>query len=1079
MMNALATVISRPRTVLTLMVVMVCAGIYTYITIPKEADPDIDVPVFIVNILQEGISPEDAERLLIRPMETELRGLDGLKELTAVASQGLASIVAEFHIDADHAEAAADLREKVDLAKADLPQDAEEPIVREINMSLFPVMVVILSGNVPERTLYRHARKLKDELEAIPSVLRAELTGHREELLEVILDPTKLESYNITQADLINVMTRNNKMVAAGSMDSGNGRFNVKVPGLFETARDVYDLPLKVSGDAVVTLSDVAQIRRTFKDATKFSRYNGKPAITIQVVKRLGDNIVDNNRKVRSVVADQAEAWSDAVKVDFALDQSKFIFEVQDSLQGAIMTAIALVMIVVVATLGMRSALMVGLAIPASFMIGFLLIGLLGMTVNMMLMFGMVLTVGILVDGAIVIVEYADRKMAEGLARKEAYILAAKRMFWPVVSSTATTLAAFMPLLLWPGVPGEFMSYLPLTVIFVLSASLVTAMIFLPVIGTLFGKSEAGAHEAEMARQLTGASRIDYDRIGGMSGLYVRMLRSMIRHPAKVLAASLALVVGVFMAYGEYNSGVEFFVDTEPEQAIALVSARGNLSAREELALVKEVEAKVLDIAGIKSVLTESGTIETGPANLGRGAGLDTPVDQIGQISIELDDYEKRRKGKVILAEIRERTSDLAGIKVEVRKRDDGPATGKDVRLEISGDDLALVEAMTGRVRAHLDANVEGLRDVEDTRPLPGIEWVLTVDRKEAGRYGADIASVGAMIQLVTNGILVAKYRPDDSEDEVDIRVRLPRDDRTINQLDQLRIMTSNGMVPISNFLKREPRPRVNTITRTNGRFSMMVKANTQDGVLADTKVKEIDAWLKAQTWPSGIGFRFRGADEEQRESGAFLTKAMVAALFIMFLILITQFNSFYQAIITLSTIVLSMVGVLIGMLVTGQTFSIIMTGTGVVALAGIVVNNSIVLIDTYNRLRSLGIDVIDATLRACAQRLRPVLLTTITTMCGLLPMALQLNMNFFDRTIQFGSITSIWWVQLSTSIIFGLGFATLLTLVLTPTLLAMPTVYGQIWRRWRRRRKAGQEAPPTQSPAPHTGPAALPDAAE
>ena len=348
MMNALATVISRPRTVLTLMVVMVCAGIYTYITIPKEADPDIDVPVFIVNILQEGISPEDAERLLIRPMETELRGLDGLKELTAVASQGLASIAAEFHIDADHAEAAADLREKVDLAKADLPQDAEEPIVREINMSLFPVMVVILSGNVPERTLYRHARKLKDELEAIPSVLRAELTGHREELLEVILDPTKLESYNITQADLINVMTRNNKMVAAGSMDSGNGRFNVKVPGLFETARDVYDLPLKVSGDAVVTLSDVAQIRRTFKDATKFSRYNGKPAITIQVVKRLGDNIVDNNRKVRSVVAEQAEAWSDAVKVDFALDQSKFIFEVQDSLQGAIMTAIALVMIVVV-----------------------------------------------------------------------------------------------------------------------------------------------------------------------------------------------------------------------------------------------------------------------------------------------------------------------------------------------------------------------------------------------------------------------------------------------------------------------------------------------------------------------------------------------------------------------------------------------------------------------------------------------------------------------------------------------------------------------------------------------------------
>ncbi|MGI9383893.1 MAG: efflux RND transporter permease subunit [Methyloligellaceae bacterium] len=1083
MMNALAAIISRPRTVLTLMVVMVFAGIYTYITIPKEADPDIDVPVFVISITQDGISPEDAERLLIRPMETELRGLDGLKELTATASQGSAAIIAEFHIDVNHAEAAADLREKVDQGKAELPQDADEPVVKEINMSLFPVMVVILSGNVPERTLYRHARKLKDELEALPSVLQADLSGHREELLEVILDPTKLESYNITQAHLIDAMTRNNKMVAAGSMDTGSGRFNVKVPGLFETAKDVYGLPLKVSGDAVVTLSDVAQIRRTFKDATKFSRFWGKPAISIQVVKRIGANIVENNEKVRAIVAAQAKGWPDAVKVDLALDQSKFIFEVQGSLQAAIMTAIALVMIVVVAALGMRSAVMVGLAIPASFMIGFLLIGLLGMTVNMMLMFGMVLTVGILVDGAIVIVEYADRKMAEGLVRKEAYILAAKRMFWPVVSSTATTLAAFMPLLLWPGVPGEFMSYLPLTVIFVLSASLVTAMIFLPVIGTLFGKSEAGAHEAEAARKLAGASQIDYDQIGGMSGVYVRLLRRLIRHPAKVLVASLALVIGIFMAYGEYNNGVEFFVDTEPEQAVALVSARGNLSAREELALVKEVEAEVLKVRGIKVVLTESGTQQAAP-DLGRGAGLDTPVDQIGQITIELDKYEKRRKGKLILAEIRERTRDIAGIKVEVRKRDDGPATGKDVRLEVSGDDLALVEKMTGRVRAHLDANVKGLRDVEDTRPLPGIEWVLTVDRKEAGRYGADIASVGAIIQLVTNGILAAKYRPDDSEDEVDIRVRLPRDDRTINQLDQLRIMTANGMVPISNFLKREPRPRVNTITRTNGRYSMMVKANTQDGVLADTKVKEIDAWIKAQSWPNGIGFRFRGADQEQKESGEFLSKALVAALFIMFLILITQFNSFYQAIITLSTIVLSMVGVLIGMMVTGQTFSIIMTGTGVVALAGIVVNNSIVLIDTYNRLRSLGIDAIDATLRACAQRLRPVLLTTITTMCGLLPMALQLNMNFFDRSIQLGSITSIWLVQLSTAIIFGLGFATLLTLVLTPTLLAMPTVYVQSWRRWRGKEDMVGETEaeprrPRRSRKRRPGPAALPDAAE
>ena len=1071
-MSILETIIRRPRTVLTIMIVMVAAGVFSYLTVPKEANPDIDVPIFYVSIPQEGISPEDAERLLVKPMEKELRGLDGLKEITAVASQGHAGIIVEFDINADHDAAGADIREKVDQAKAELPANAEEPVVNEINMSLFPVLVVTLSGDVPERSLYRHARALKDEIEALPGVLEANLAGHREELLEVIIDPTKLESYNITQAELVRTVTRNNRLVAAGSLDTGQGRFNIKVPGLFETRKDIYGLPLKVSGDAVVTLSDVAEIRRTFKDAVSYSRFNGKPAIAIQVIKRIGANIVATNRDVRSIVDNFTKDWPSTIKLDFALDQSKFIFEVLDSLQSAIMTAIALVMIVVVAALGMRSAAMVGLAIPASFMIGFLLIALLGMTVNMMLLFGMVITVGMLVDGAIVIVEYADRKMAEGMNRADAYVLAAKRMFWPITSSTATTLAAFLPLLLWPGVAGKFMSYLPLTVIFVLSASLITAMIFLPVIGSLVGSTDATGRDAEAARRLAGTAKIDYREITGLSGLYVRFLQRLIRHPAKVIIVSLAMVVGVFSYFGDNNNGVEFFVDTEPEQSLIHVSARGNLSAKEQLAIVRQVERIVLGVDGIKAVFTTTGTDSGGP-KLGTGEGLDTPVDQIGLITIELADFETRRPGKQILAEIRERTAKVPGIKIEVRKREDGPPTGKDIRLEVRGDDLAKIEKVTGKVRTYFDEKVEGLRDVEDTRPLPGIEWLLTVNRKEAGRYGADVASIGAMIQLVTNGVLVGEYRPDDSEDEVDIRVRLPRDDRTINQIDQLRIRTDNGLVPISNFVTRVASQQVNTITRKDGRYVMTIKANTQDGVLADTKVKEVSAWLDTQEWPKGISFRFRGADEDQKESGAFLGKAMVGALFLMFIILVTQFNSFYQAFLTLSTVVLSLVGVLIGMLVTGQTFSIIMTGTGIVALAGIVVNNSIVLNDTFNRLRSQGIEVVDAVLRACAQRLRPVLLTTITTICGLMPMAMQINVNFFERTLQMGSVTSMWWVQLSTAIIFGLGFATLLTLVLTPTMLAMPTIYANAWRKrregfrqWRRNRSG-------------KGTTAMPEAAE
>ncbi|HFQ14799.1 MAG TPA: efflux RND transporter permease subunit, partial [Rhodobacteraceae bacterium] len=468
MMAALEAVLRRPRTVLTVMVVLVVAGIVAYLTIPKEADPDIPVPVFQILVIHNGISPEDAERLLVRPMETELRSLEGLKELTAVAGQGYAVFIVEFNVEVDQDAAARDVREKVDLAEGDLPDGAEDPVIKEINMSLFPTIIATLYGDVPERTLYTHARRLKDQLESISTVLEARLTGHREELLEVIIDGMKLDSYRISQSELIRAVTRNNRLIPAGALDTGQGRFNIKVPGLFVTAKDVMSLPVKVSGDGVVTLGDVAQIRRTFKDAAGYALYNGKPAIAIQIIKRLGSNIVETNAAVRKTVAEFSRDWPKSIHVDYTFDQSKFVFSSLSNLQSSILTAIALVMIIVVAALGLRSALLVGISIPASFMIGFLFVGFFGLTINMMVMFGLVLTVGILVDGAIVIVEYADRKMAEGLDKREAYILAARRMFWPIFSSTATTLAAFLPMLLWPGVAGKFMSFLPMTVIMVL-----------------------------------------------------------------------------------------------------------------------------------------------------------------------------------------------------------------------------------------------------------------------------------------------------------------------------------------------------------------------------------------------------------------------------------------------------------------------------------------------------------------------------------------------------------------------------------------------------------------------------------
>lgn len=1146
MIDALESILSRPRTVITVMIVMVIAGILTYISIPKEANPDIDVPVYLVSINQRGVSPKDSERLLIKPMETQLRGIEGLKEITAVASEGNATIILEFQIGSNKEKILADIRDKVDQAKSQLPVDADEPGVFETNLALQPTIIVTLSGNVPERTLFNHARKLQDEIETISSVKEANLKGTRQEQLEVVLDLLKLQSYNISNEELVRAVTSYNQLVPAGFLDDGNARFNVKLPGLIETPEDVYSIPIKQNGEGVVTLGQVAEIRPNFKDASSYTRVNGQPAMSIEVVKRIGTNIIENNVEVRRVVEAFTKDWPSTIKVNFLIDQSSFIFEVLGSLQSSIMTAISLVMIVVIGALGFRSGLLVGLAIPTSFMIGFLILASLGMTVNMMVMFGLVLTVGMLVDGAIVMIEYADRKMAEGLEPRVAYNRAAKLMLWPIISSTATTLAAFLPLLLWPGVPGEFMSYLPKMVIIVLTASLITALVFVPVTGTaitlmfpwiarnfglvltaiisiivgavIFGLTSqfglplilntivaiigtetlpdlvmpiafiiAGfiaigigflvariilpylAHISfelrkknyvdERAVMLSASAELDPDKLTGMMGYYVRFLRlisgSLIGN-AVVIAMVILTTVSTFIIFSNNNAGVEFFVEEEPDVAIVFVQARGNLSGKDILNIGIEVEKEILQISGIENVVLTA----TAPGG-GRGSGgidsaapQDVPADVVVTMQIELADFSNRRRAIEIFAEIRDRTSGIAGIKVEVRKVEGGPPTGKDVRLQVTSTDYDDLVASVGKIRNFVNT-MDHLKDIEDSRPLPGIEWQIDVNREEAGRYNAGIAQIGYMIQLVTNGVNIGKYRPSGSEDEVDIPVRLPKSQRSLQSLKELRLRTPNGQVPIANFITMTPKQKVTSITRRDGVYAMDIKANILPNIpfegrslTPDDKVAELQTWLDSQEWPSNVYLTFRGADEEQKESGVFLMKAAAGALFLMFIILVTQYNSFYQTFLTLSTVILAIVGVLIGLMLTGQKFSIIMTGTGVVALAGIVVNNAIVLIDTYNRLRSEGIEVSQAVLKTSAQRLRPILLTTITTIMGLVPMALTINMDYFARTVSIGSITSIWWVQLSTAVISGLAFSTMLTLIVTPVMLSLPENIAKFFKK-------------------------------
>ncbi len=1026
-MNALIdAAIEHARPVLLVLALILVTGSVSYLSIPKESDPDVAIPIIYVVVTHDGISPEDAERLLVRPMEKELRSIEGLKELRAVAQQGQAALTLEFEAGFDSDQALNDVREKVDVAKAELPDSSDEPAVHEVNVALFPVLVLSLYGDVPERTLVTVARDLRDKIEGLSGVLEADIAGDREDLLEVLVDPVRMDSYGQSGDDLLRFVSRNNQLVAAGALDSGQGRFAVKVPGLFENVEDVLSLPVKVSGDRVVTFADVAVVRRTFKDPTGFARVNGKPAVTLEISKRIGTNIIDTIEEVRELVAAERAEWPEGIEVQFSQDKSEDIREMLRDLQNNVVSAVLLVMVVVIAALGLRSAGLVGVAIPGSFLAGILVLSLAGLTINIVVLFSLIMAVGMLVDGAIVVVELADRKMAEGHHRREAYSIAAKRMAWPIIAATGTTLAAFMPLLFWPGVVGEFMKYMPITLIATLSASLLMALIFVPTLGSVLGRRAADGGQS--GTSLAAAESGDLNEITGMTRHYVTILRAAVARPGIVVLAAIGLLVGAYALYGNLGRGVEFFPDVEPRNVVIHIHARGDLSVVERDALVKEVEVRILDMPELASVYARSGT----------QFRAEVDEDVIGLIQLELEDWTTRRPAAQILEELRERTASLAGIVLELRKEESGPPVGKPIQIELSARDPNLLDVAASTLRQGL-TEMDELVDVTDSRPIPGIEWQIEVDRAEAGRYGADITTVGNVVQLVTNGIKVGEYRPDDSDDEVEIRLRFPNVDRNIDQLDRLRVPTESGAVPIGNFVSREPAPRVGHLRRSDGRRILTVQADVAEGILADSKVQEIKDWLaESDALDPAVSVEFKGEDEEQREAQGFLLKAFGVALFVMGIILVTQFNSFYQALLILSAVVLSTIGVLLGLLVRGEPFGIVMSGVGVIALAGIVVNNNIVLIDTYNRLRARGVETVEAVLRTGAQRLRPVVLTTVTTILGLLPMVLGVNLDLIGREITIGGPSTQWWTQLATAVAGGLAFATVLTLVLTPCLLVL-----------------------------------------
>ncbi|MEP2718231.1 efflux RND transporter permease subunit [Pseudophaeobacter sp.] len=1191
MIGVVSWAADRARMVIAFILISILVGGFAYSSLPKEGEPDIDIPMLFVSVEFPGISAVDSESLLVKPMETEMVDLDGLDKMTATAAENYAGILLEFDFGWDKSATIADVRDAMNTAQADFPDGAEQYSITEINFSEFPIVIVNLTGAVPERTMARIAKDLQDEIEALDAVLEAAIAGNRDEMVEVVIDPLRLESYDVTAVELINVVQNNNQLIAAGEVETEQGTFAVKIPSSFDDVNDIYALPIKTNGDRVVTLGELAEINYTFEDRTGTARFEGEDTVALQVVKRKGFNLIDTVDLVKEVLAKSQAKWPPELKAAVTLgtsnDQSRVVGSMVSQLEGSVLTAVALVMIVVLASLGSRAALLVGFAIPTSFLLCFAFLALMGVSISNIVMFGLILAVGMLVDGAIVVVEYADKRIKEGTGPMHAYVEAAQRMFWPIVSSTATTLCAFLPMLFWPGVPGEFMGMLPVTLIFVLSASLVVALIYLPVMGGLSGRMSrmfeggsswlrrvfpwwlrallvpptiwgmfAGAMQmlnpeyllppgtasqagvafggltfilSAFAASITlGATKfirreraVDAGYHHTFFGHVIKFIAGNPVMPLVTLAAVGFAIMTVFSAFGENNHGVEFFVTTEPEQATAYVRARGNISLAEKDAMVRQTEEVIMAHPAVVNAFSFAGE---GGLSTGGPSADQSPADTVGQIQFEIIPWEDRPTqtetwffglltrevtatqydGNTVLDELTAETDKIPGIAVEIKALEQGPGTGKPIHLRIRGDSWEALDASALAARAQFDAT-PGLILVEDSLPLPGIDWQIDVDVEKAGRYGADVATVGAMVQLVTRGILLDTMRVDTSDEEIEIRVRLPDEDRVLATLDTLKVRTADGQVPLSNFISRKPVPKLASISRVDQERFYDVKADVETGlstvqiedpdggeqvilayvkhlpegvitsdeifsasngndytlhrleaaesaevlhaaledggriipVNANERIGQLTKWLETEPLDRTVTWEWTGDQDEQEESGDFLSKAFAGALALMFVILLAQFNSFYNAVLVLLAVILSTTGVLIGMLVMQQPFSIIMTGTGIVALAGIVVNNNIVLIDTYQEF-SQHMPRIEAIIRTAEARIRPVLLTTVTTMAGLAPMMFGISLDFINGGYSIDSPTALWWKQLATAVVFGLGIATVLTLVVTPSLLAI-----------------------------------------
>ncbi len=1011
--------LKRPYAVFVVVLFILAAGISSYVTLPREDSPDITVPFIFITTTYEGTAPQDMETLVTIPLERKLKGLGDTKEITSTSNDGISMITVEFLPDVDIDDALQKVREKVDQAMGDLPPDLpDDPVIKEINLSELPILNVVLSGPFSLKRLKVMAERLEDRIEGVPGVLDAIIVGGLEREIHVEFDLDRVGFYNMPFSSLLQAVERGNVNMPGGSMDIGEAKYLVRVPEDFKHPSEIQSIVAFVRDGKPVYLRDVATIRDHYKDPWSRSRLNGEASVTIQVKKRSGENIIYINDAVRDIVQELRPTLPTSLKVDFTADKSKDIRMMVSDLENNILTGLILVVAVVLAFIGGRSSLFVSMAIPLSMLITFILLDALGITLNIVVLFSLILALGMLVDNGIVVVENIYRHMQEGKTRMEAARIGIDEVAWPIITSTLTTVGAFFPLVFWPGIMGEFMAFLPKTVIIALLGSLFVALVVNPVLSSKYQTAPAADLETKRSSVLLRA-------MGRLRDRYKPLLEWSLDNRFKVVITAGVLFVLAVGGFGMFGKGVEFIPDTEPKRVTVNIKAPVGANLGTSDAVVRKVEA----------IVSEYPDIEFVTANVGESGKSSETGTRYSQVTLDfLDIHDRSRPSSEVMEELRKRLQEtVKGAEIRLEKQEEGPPTGAPVNLEISGDDIHILGQLAAEIRKQI-RGIPGLVDLKDNFVQAKPEIKVEVDKEKAALLGLDTYTIARTVKAAVNGAKVGVYR--EGKNEYDIVARLPeKDRRTLESLKRLTVSGPGGEpIPITSLTTISVGSGLGGINRIDQKRVVTISGDVS-GRLANDVIADIEAKLSKFPWPRGYRYEITGEQEEQNKAAAFLEEAFVATIFIIFFVLVMQFNSFLTPLIILTSVGLSLIGVFLGLLVTGMPFGIIMTGVGVVSLAGVVVNNAIVLIDYYEKIRDQGVAVREALVRAGMTRFRPVLLTAVTTILGLLPMATGVSFDFANLRWDIGGDSSQWWGSMAVAVIFGLGVATLMTLLVVPVL--------------------------------------------